>query len=124
MSTNPSVLLSCYPCPQEIGFDNGSEFKMEFQDLCVNIGLKRCPSNAWNPQTNDILEQGSSNSNDSDDESSVVVSNNKRRIITQIADKWVKRKQTFNSDYAITGLALSTIGKFCAEPESISRKYL
>ena len=43
-----SVWPSCYPCPKEIGFDNGSEFKMEFQDLCSNMGLKRCPRNAWN----------------------------------------------------------------------------
>ena len=45
-----SVWLSRYPRPKEIGFDNGSEFKMEFQDLCNNnMGLKQCPSNAWNP---------------------------------------------------------------------------
>ena len=30
---------------------------MEFQDLCTNMGLKRCPSNAWNPQSNSILER-------------------------------------------------------------------
>ena len=52
-----SVWLSRYPCPKEIGFDNGSEFKMEFQDLCNNMGLKQCPSNAWNPQSNAILER-------------------------------------------------------------------
>ena len=28
-----SIWLSRYPRPKEIGFDNGSEFKMEFQDL-------------------------------------------------------------------------------------------
>ena len=52
-----SVWLSRYPCSKEIGFDNGSKFKMEFQDLCANIGLKKCPSNSWNPQSNAILEQ-------------------------------------------------------------------
>ena len=52
-----SVWLSRYPRPKEIGFDNGSEFKMEFQDLCSNMELKKCPSNAWNPQSNDILER-------------------------------------------------------------------
>ena len=41
-----SVWLSRYPRPKEIGYDNGSEFKMEFQDLCANMGLKQCPSNA------------------------------------------------------------------------------
>ena len=30
---------------------------MEFQDLCNNMGLKKCPSNAWNPQSNAILER-------------------------------------------------------------------
>jgi hypothetical protein len=44
-----NVWLSRYPRPKEIGFDNGSEFKAEFTDLCVNMGLKRKPSNAWNP---------------------------------------------------------------------------
>ena len=38
-------------------FDNGSEFKIEFRDLCNNMGLKQCPSNAWNPQSNAILER-------------------------------------------------------------------
>ena len=39
-----SVWLSHYLCSKEIAFDNGSEFKAEFEDLCANIGLKRCPS--------------------------------------------------------------------------------
>ena len=30
---------------------------MEFQDLCSNLGLKKCPSNAWNQQSNAILER-------------------------------------------------------------------
>ena len=30
--------LPRYPRPQEIGFDNGSEFKKEFRDLCKNMG--------------------------------------------------------------------------------------
>ena len=29
---------------------------MEFQDLCANMGLNGCPSNALNPQSNAILE--------------------------------------------------------------------
>ena len=49
--------LSRYPRSKEIGYDNGSEFKMEFQDLCANMSLKWCPSNAWNPQSNAILER-------------------------------------------------------------------
>ena len=52
-----NVWLSRYPRPKEIGFDNGSEFKAEFKDLCINMGLKMKPSNAWNPQSNAILER-------------------------------------------------------------------
>ena len=40
-----SVWLSRYLRPKEIGFDNGSEFKMEFRGLCNNMGLKKCSSN-------------------------------------------------------------------------------
>jgi hypothetical protein len=29
----------------------------EFKDLCENIGLKKKPSAAWNPQSNAILER-------------------------------------------------------------------
>ena len=52
-----SVWSSRYPRPKKIGFNNGSEFMMEFQNLFSNMGLKKCPSNAWNPQSNTILEQ-------------------------------------------------------------------
>jgi hypothetical protein len=52
-----SVWLARYPRPKEIGFDGGSEFKAEFQELCRNMGLKRKPSGAWNPQSNAILER-------------------------------------------------------------------
>ena len=38
-------------------FNNGSEFKMEFKDLCYNMGLKKYLSNAQNPQSNAIMEQ-------------------------------------------------------------------
>ena len=30
---------------------------MEFQDQCLNMGLKEYPSNTWSPQSNAILEQ-------------------------------------------------------------------
>ena len=52
-----SVWLARYPRPKEIGFDNGSEFKAEFRELCENMGLKKKPSLAWNPQANAILER-------------------------------------------------------------------
>ena len=37
--------------------DNGGKFAGCFTDLCTNMGLKKKPSNSWNPQTNAILEQ-------------------------------------------------------------------
>jgi hypothetical protein len=49
--------LARYPRPREIGFDNGGEFMAEFKDLCENMGLKKKPSAAWNPQSNVILEK-------------------------------------------------------------------
>ena len=52
-----SYWLARYPRPVEIGFDNGSEFKMEFQDLCKNMGLTKKTSLPWNPQSNSILER-------------------------------------------------------------------
>ena len=45
-----SYWLARYPRPREIGFDNGSEFKAEFKELCNKMGLKRKPSAAWNSQ--------------------------------------------------------------------------
>ena len=38
-----SQWLVCYPRPQEIGFDGGSEFKAEFLELCANMGIKTKP---------------------------------------------------------------------------------
>jgi len=52
-----SVWIARYPRPREIGFDGGSEFKAEFEELCRNMGLKRKPSGSWNPQSNAILER-------------------------------------------------------------------
>ena len=52
-----SVWLARYPRPREIGFDGGGEFKAEFRELCDDMGLKRRPSNAWNPQSNAIIER-------------------------------------------------------------------
>jgi hypothetical protein len=46
-----------YPRPREIGFDNGGEFMAEFKYLSDNMGLKKKPSVAWNPQSNAILER-------------------------------------------------------------------
>ena len=52
-----SVWLLRYPRHEEIGMYNDGEFKKEFTDLCNNMGLKKKPSNSWNPQSNVILER-------------------------------------------------------------------
>ncbi len=52
-----SYWLSRYPRPQEVGVDNGSEFKRFFLDLISNYGLKRKTSTEYNPQSNGIIER-------------------------------------------------------------------
>lgn len=52
-----SVWLSQYPRPREIGFDGGGKFKAEFAKLCYNMGMKKKPSSAYNPQSNAVLER-------------------------------------------------------------------
>ena len=49
--------LSRYPRPQQIGFDNGSEFKKTFVELCHNYGIDRHPTTAHNPQANATIER-------------------------------------------------------------------
>ena len=49
--------LARYPRPKEIGFDNGSEFKFLFKELCDNMGIKSKPKTDYNPQSNAILER-------------------------------------------------------------------
>jgi hypothetical protein len=49
--------LARYRRPREIGFDNGGKFMADFKDLCDNMGSKKKPSAAWNPQSNAILER-------------------------------------------------------------------
>jgi hypothetical protein len=38
-------------------YDNGSEFKLHFEDLCDSYSLKRKPTSIKNPQANAILER-------------------------------------------------------------------
>ena len=45
------------PRPKEIGLDGGSEFRMEFLELCEDMGIKVERSNAWNPKGNAMLER-------------------------------------------------------------------
>jgi len=49
--------LARYPRPSTIGCDGGSEFKLDFKELCENYGMKLKNSGAWNPQANSIVER-------------------------------------------------------------------
>ena len=49
--------LTRYPRPQYIGYDNGSEFKAQFKQMCENYGMKEKPSSSYNPQSNGIVER-------------------------------------------------------------------
>jgi hypothetical protein len=49
--------LSRYPRPMYIVYDNGSEFKLHFRDLCDSYNIKRKPTTVKNPQANAILER-------------------------------------------------------------------
>jgi hypothetical protein len=49
--------LSGYPRCRYIIFDNGSEFKLNFEYLCEINGIKCKPTKIKNQQTNEILER-------------------------------------------------------------------
>ena len=49
--------LCRYPRPEEIGFDNGSEFKDVFSATCRNYGVKEKHSTSHNPQSNGVIER-------------------------------------------------------------------
>ena len=51
------VWLSRYPRPRRIRFDNGSEFKNVFKEMCTNYGLKHKPTTTYNPRSNGIVER-------------------------------------------------------------------
>jgi hypothetical protein len=57
MSAFDETWLCRYPRPQEIGFDNGSEFKSVFMEMCNNYQMKPKHSTAYNPQSNGIIER-------------------------------------------------------------------
>jgi hypothetical protein len=42
--------FSRYPCCHYMIYDNGSEFKLHFCDLCKTYGIKRKPTSIKNPQ--------------------------------------------------------------------------
>jgi hypothetical protein len=48
--------LSRYPRYHYIIYYNGSEFKLNFEYLCVTYGIRRKPTTVKNPQANAILE--------------------------------------------------------------------
>jgi hypothetical protein len=49
--------LSRYPRCCYIIYNNGSEFKLNVEYLCVTYGIKRKPTRMKNPQANAILER-------------------------------------------------------------------
>ena len=49
--------LCRYPRPQSIRYDNGSEFKSVFEEMCDNYGMKRKPTTIYNPRSNGIIER-------------------------------------------------------------------
>jgi hypothetical protein len=49
--------LSRYPRPKYIVFDNGSEFKLHFNELCETYNIKQKPTTVKNLQANSVLER-------------------------------------------------------------------
>jgi transposase InsO family protein len=49
--------LCCYHRPMQVTFDNGSEFKSVFKEMCDNLGIKCRPTTFYNPQRNSIIER-------------------------------------------------------------------
>jgi hypothetical protein len=49
--------LSRYPRAKYITYDNGSEFKLHFEELCKSFGITSKPTTVKNPQANAILER-------------------------------------------------------------------
>jgi hypothetical protein len=48
--------FSRYPRCRYMIYNNGSEFKLHFRNLCKTYGIKRKPTSIKNPQANAILE--------------------------------------------------------------------
>jgi transposase InsO family protein len=49
--------LCRYLRPVQVTFDNGSEFKSDFKEICDNLGIKCRPTTFYNPQGNSIIER-------------------------------------------------------------------
>ncbi len=50
------ICLCRYPRCRYLIYDNGSEFKINFETVCDSIGIKRKPTTIKNPQANAICE--------------------------------------------------------------------
>jgi hypothetical protein len=57
MSKFDDVLLSRYPRPEYIGFDDGGEYKNVFEEQVNKYGMKKNNSTPFNPQSNEIIER-------------------------------------------------------------------
>ncbi len=51
------IWLCRYPRCRYLIYDNGSEFKLQFETLCDSYGIKRKPTTIKNPHTNAICER-------------------------------------------------------------------
>ena len=57
MNVFDDTWLARYPRPQYLGYDNGSEYNKEFEEMRKNYGMDRKQSTAYNPQSNGMIEQ-------------------------------------------------------------------
>ena len=49
--------LCRYPRPTYVGYDNGSEWKQVFKEMCKNYGISPKTSTEYNPQSNSTIER-------------------------------------------------------------------
>jgi transposase InsO family protein len=49
--------LCRYPRPRMIRFDNGTEFKSVFEEMCENYSMAKKPTTTYNPRSNGIIER-------------------------------------------------------------------
>jgi hypothetical protein len=49
--------LCRYPRPIQVTFDNSSEFKTVFKEMCDNLGIRCRPTTSYYPQVNSIIER-------------------------------------------------------------------
>ena len=52
-----NVWLCRYPRPRLVRYDNGTEFKSVFKEMCHNYGLKSKNTTTYNPRSNGIIER-------------------------------------------------------------------